>query len=137
MAGDSAYKQGMPWWKYIANIALTSVENRVFGLNLSEFHTGYRAYRSDVLEMVDFLANSDGFIFDQDIVAQFVACGARIGEISVPVRYFPDASSASFVASINYGLGILGLCVRYMLHRVGIWPSMRFTCHAQRYRAVS
>ncbi len=136
MAGESAYRQGMPWWKYLANIALTWVENQVFGLHLSEFHTGYRAYRSDALEMVDFLANSDGFIFDQEIVAQFVACGTRIGEISVPVRYFPEASSASLIASIKYGLGILGLCLRYVLHRAGVLRSMQFTCHAQRYRAV-
>ncbi len=136
MKGVSAYRQGMPWWKYIANIALTWLENRVFRLHLSEFHTGYRAYRREVLEQVDFLANSDSFIFDQEIIAQFVACGFRIGEISVPVRYFPEASSASFIASMIYGMGILWLCLRYLLHRAGVWPSIQFTCHASRYRSV-
>ncbi|MCU0917510.1 MAG: glycosyltransferase family 2 protein [Planctomycetes bacterium] len=134
MKGISAYRQGMPWWKYVSNIALTWLENRVFGLHLSEFHTGYRAYRREVLEQVSFLANSDGFIFDQQIVAQFASGGFRIGEISVPVRYFPEASSAGPVASVVYGLGILWLCVRYSLHKRGRWPSMQYTVHASRYR---
>lgn len=134
MKGVSAYKQGMPWWKYIANIALTWLENRVFGLNLSEFHTGYRAYRSEALERVNFLSNSDSFIFDQEIVAQFVAAGFRIGDIHVPTRYFPEASSASFLASVIYGLGILRLLARYALHKHGIWRSTQFTSHSLRYR---
>jgi glycosyltransferase involved in cell wall biosynthesis len=133
MMGLSAYKQGMPLWKYVANKALTWLENKVFGLSLSEFHTGYRAYRREVLEQVNFLANSDGFIFDQEIVAQFVACGFRIKEYPVPVRYFPEASSASLVDSTIYGLGILALCARFLLHKVGIWPSAKYTCHTSRY----
>jgi hypothetical protein len=136
MKGDSAYQQGMPWWKYIANIALTALENRVFRLKLSEFHTGYRAYHRAVLEQVDFLANSDSFIFDQEIVAQIVACGFRIGEIAVPVRYFPEASSANLIASTFYGLGILWLCLRFTLHRIGIWNTPQFVCHARRYRSA-
>lgn len=137
MKGITAYKQGMPWWKYIANVALTWLENRVFGLQLSEFHTGYRAYRREVLETVNFLANSDGFIFDQEIVAQFVAARFRIGEIHVPTRYFPEASSASFWASVRYGLGILGLLFRYGLHQWGLWRSNQFISHPQRYAATS
>ena len=88
----SALQQGMPWWKYVANRFLTGLENRVFGLRLSEYHTGYRAFRREVLETVNFGANSDGFVFDQEIVAQVVATGFRIAEIPVPVRYFPEAS---------------------------------------------
>ncbi len=137
MKGVSAYQQGMPWWKYIANIALTWLENRTFHLNMSEYHTGYRAYRREVLEQINFLANSDNFIFDQEIVAQFVSCGFSIGEISVPVRYFPEASSASFFASTLYGLHIIWICLRYLLHRSKIWPSMQFTCHATRYRSAN
>jgi glycosyltransferase involved in cell wall biosynthesis len=133
MKGMSAFKQGMPWWKYIANISLTWLENKVFGLNLSEFHTGYRAYRREVLETVNFLSNSDGFIFDQEIVAQFVAGGFKISDIHVPTRYFPEASSASFFASTIYGLGILGLLFRYVLHQAGVWRSSQFTCHPLRY----
>jgi glycosyltransferase involved in cell wall biosynthesis len=110
--GRSAYEQGMPWWKYLANRALTHLENRVFGLALSEYHTGYRAYTRAALERVDFMANSDDFIFDQEIVAQFVAGGARFAEISVPVRYFPEASSASLSASVVYGLKVIRLLWR-------------------------
>jgi hypothetical protein len=110
--GRSAYEQGMPWWKYVANRVLTGLENRTFGLALSEYHTGYRAYTRDALARVDFMANSDDFIFDQEIVAQFVGTGARFAEISVPVRYFPEASSASLPASIVYGLKVVRLLWR-------------------------
>jgi hypothetical protein len=127
----------MPWWKYIANVALTWLENKVFGLKLSEYHTGYRAYRREALESVNFLANSDKFIFDQEIVAQFVAGGFRIGDIHVPTRYFPEASSASFVASVIYGFGILGLLLQYILHRAGIRQKPQFVCHSQRYSESS
>ena len=87
--GGSAIEQGMPWWKYVANRFLTGVENAAFGLRLSEYHTGYRAFSRDVLEAVNFRMNSDGFVFDQEIIAQVVAAGFRIAEIPVPVRYFP------------------------------------------------
>ena len=111
----------MPWWKYLANRFLTWVENRAFGLHLSEFHTGYRAYHRSSLERVSFLANSNDFVFDQEIVAQFVAAGARIAEIGVPVRYFPDASSAGVIASTVYGCKVLWVVFRYTLDRLGIW----------------
>jgi len=137
LKGASAIRQGMPWWKYVSNRALTWLENRVFGLSLSEFHTGYRVYARHALEHVNFLANADGFIFDQDIVAQFVECRLRIREVAVPVRYFPEASSASFAASVRYGLGILALLARFVLHRLGIARSMQFTCLATRYQSVS
>ena len=137
LRGTSAIRQGMPWWKYAGNRALTWLENRVFGLHLSEFHTGYRAYSAPTLERVNFAANGDGFIFDQHIVAQFVECGARIAEIAVPVRYFPEASSVSFRASVRYGIDILWLLCRYRLHRWGVLPSMQFTCLADRYRQAS
>ena len=105
-------------------------------MHLSEFHTGYRAYSRDALEQVNFLANDDGFIFDQEIVAQFVESGARITEVSVPVRYFPEASSASFFASVRYGLGILWLLFRFSPHRLGLWRSMQFVAHRARYKSV-
>ena len=136
MMGVSAYKQGMPWWKYLANRFLTDAENRAFGLHLSEFHTGYRAYRREVLESIDFRANSDNFIFDQDIVAQVVEGGWRIAEIPVPVRYFPEASSANFVASTRYGFSILSLLLRYRLHKAGL-RSQQFASFRERYRRVS
>ena len=137
LRGTSAIRQGMPWWKYAGNRALTWLENRAFGLRLSEFHTGYRAYSARALERVNFRANGDGFIFDQEIVAQFVECGARLAEIAVPVRYFPEASSTSFWISVRYGLAILWLLCRYRLHRSGLLPSMQFTCLADRYRRAA
>jgi len=103
----SALAGGMPWWKFAANRFLTAVENSRFGLQLSEYHTGYRAYRRSVLETVNFSLNADTFIFDQEILDQVVAVGFRIGGVAVPTRYFPEASSARFLASARYGLGIL------------------------------
>ncbi len=120
MLAGSALWQGMPWWKYLANRFLTWLENRAFGLKLSEYHTGYRAYTRDVLSNISFHSNSDGFIFDQEIIAQIVLTNYRIAEISVPVRYFPEASSAGFVASTFYGLQILWLLLLYKLQFWGL-----------------
>jgi glycosyltransferase involved in cell wall biosynthesis len=129
----SALRQGMPWWKYVPNRVLTALENRVFGLRLSEYHTGYRAFRQEVLETVNFGANSDGFVFDQEIIAQVVAARFRIAEIAVPTRYFPEASSAGFVASTIYGLRILGVLFWYVVHRWGWRRSRRFDSLRARY----
>ena len=129
----SAVAQGMPRWKYVANRFLTAVENQLFGLSLSEFHTGYRAFRREVLETVNFGANSDGFVFDQEIIAQTVAARFRIAEISVPTRYFPEASSAGLVASVTYGLRILTMLFWYSVHRLGIRRSRRFDSLRARY----
>jgi hypothetical protein len=137
LKNGSALAQGMPWWKYLANRALTTLENRVFGLTLSEYHTGYRAFRRDVLETVNFTANSDGFVFDQEIVAQSVATGFRIAEIPVPTRYFPEASSASFVASTMYGLRILSVLFWYALNRAGLRRSRRFDSLRARYTQLT
>ena len=128
-----AFQQGMPWWKYISNRFLTTVENRILGLKLSEYHTGYRAFHREVLETVNFRANSDGFVFDQEIIAQVVAAGFRIAEIAVPTRYFPEASSASFLASTIYGLRILTALFWYTLHRRGLRRSRRFDSLRARY----
>ncbi|MBI2491270.1 MAG: glycosyltransferase family 2 protein [Candidatus Rokubacteria bacterium] len=133
----SALAQGMPWWKYVSNRFLTGLENRVFGLALSEFHTGYRAFRREVLETVNFALNGDGFVFDQEIVAQVVAAKFRIAEIAVPTRYFPEASSASLTASTVYGLRILGLLARYGIHESGIRRSRRFDSLRGRYTRLA
>lgn len=132
----SALEQGMPWWKYFSNRFLTSLENWIFGLQLTEFHTGYRAFRREVLELVNYGMNSDGFIFDQDIIAQAVAAQFRFAEIAVPVRYFPEASSASFFQSVIYGLKILLLLVRYQLHVLSIRRSRQFESLRARYNQV-
>ncbi len=113
-------RQGMPWWKYVSNRLLTILENWIFGLHLTEYHTGYRAYTRQALEAVNLETNSDNFLFDQEIIAQFVDCGLRIREVPVPARYFPEASSASFPQSTLYGLSILRLLARYGLHRAGL-----------------
>ena len=132
-----ALQQGMPWWKYIPNRILTALENRVFGLRLSEYHTGYRAFRREVLETVNFRANSDGFVFDQEIIAQVVAARFGIAEIAVPTRYFPEASTAGFVASTAYGLRILAVLFWYTLHRLSLRRSRRFDSLRARYTRLS
>ena len=133
----SALQQGMPWWKYFSNRFLTGVENYAFGLHLSEFHTGYRAFRHEALETVNFAMNSDGFIFDQEITAQFVSAGLRIDEIAVPTRYFAEASSASFGQSTIYGLKILWLVFKYQLFRWKIIPGRQFVSLRARYTKMS
>lgn len=113
---------GMPRWKYLANRFLTTVENVAFGLRLSEYHTGLRAYSRRLLEAIPYELNSNDFVFDQELIAQVVAAGlkARIGEIGVPTRYFEEASSVGVRRSIVYGLSTLGVVVRYLLHRAGL-----------------
>lgn len=123
----------VPEIKFIANRFLTAVENFVFGLDLSEYHTGYRAFRRDVLDDVNFAVNSDRFIFDQEIIAQVVAAGFRIDEVAVPTRYFKEASQASFLASTVYGMKILAVCFWYLLHAKGIRRSRRFSSLRARY----
>jgi glycosyltransferase involved in cell wall biosynthesis len=110
---------GMPRWKYVANRGLTGLENRAFGLRLSEYHTGFRAYSRKLLEAVDYHANSDDFVFDQELVAQVVAAGLRIAEVAVPTRYFAEASSVNFRRSVVYGLGTLRMLARFRAGRRG------------------
>ena len=104
---------GMPRWKFLANRFLTGMENRVFGLKLSEYHSGFRAYSRRLLETIDYHANSDDFVFDQEFVAQVVAAGFRIGEVPVPTRYFAEASSVNLRRSVVYGVGTLYSLARY------------------------
>jgi hypothetical protein len=107
----------MPRWKWVGNRLLTSIENRVFGMRFSEYHTGYRAFSADLLRSVAFLRNSDDFVFDQEIMAQVLARGARVAEIPIPTRYFLEASSVDLRTSIRYGLGTLGVLGRFGLDR--------------------
>ena len=111
---------GMPFWKYVSNRFLTIVENIVFGQRLSEYHTGFRAYSARLLRTVAWHRNSDGFIFDQELIAQSVAAGMRISEVAVPTRYFAEASSVNFKTSVRYGLDTLGVVLRYKLHGWGL-----------------
>jgi glycosyltransferase involved in cell wall biosynthesis len=132
----SVMKQGMPWWKYVSNRFLTKLENLVLGLHLSEYHTGYRAYSRQALEDLPFLLNSDKFVFDQEILVQAADRRFRIREVPVPTKYFPEASSASFVASSIYGLSILLLLSRYLLHRSGLLRQKQFESFHTRYRRI-
>jgi glycosyltransferase involved in cell wall biosynthesis len=111
---------GMPRWKYVANRVLTTIENVALGQNLGDFHSGFRAYRREVLETIPLDGNSDDFVFDSQFLAQAVHFGFKLGDIPVPVRYFDEASSISLFRSIRYGLGTLGVLTRFWLHRVGL-----------------
>lgn len=116
---QEALAGGMPAWKYFPNRFLTILENIILGLSLSEYHTGFRAYSSKVFKKLPFMRMSNGFVFDQEILISAVANGFRIGEIPVPVRYFPEASSASFFNSVKYGLGILWTLFLYIINKQG------------------
>jgi glycosyltransferase involved in cell wall biosynthesis len=125
---------GMPRWKYISNRFLTSLENLAFGLHLSEYHTGFRAYSRDLLEAIPYRLNSDDFVFDQELVAQAVACRMRIGEIAVPTRYFKEASSVNFRRSVVYGLSTLKVVLRFLLHRLRVRRSRKLANRSQSAR---
>ena len=112
-------KAGMPWWKRLGNRFLTASENRVLGLHLSEYHTGYRAYSRRFLEAIPFLENSNDFVFDTQVLIQAATFGFKIGEVPAIGRYHEDASSVSFKTSTVYGLETLGALLRYVLHRAG------------------
>ncbi len=123
---QEALKGGMPWWKYIGNRFLTISENIITGLNLSEYHTGFRAYNRKVLKKIPFQRFSNDFVFDQQILVSAASFGFRIGEIPVPVRYFPEASSANFFNSARYGLETLWTLFLYFLYRMGVIKSKIF-----------
>jgi SAM-dependent methyltransferase len=123
---DEAISGGMPRWKWVGNRGLTWAENQAFGCDFSEYHTGYRAFSVDFLRTIPFLRNADGFVFDQEIFAQVVNAGARVQEVAIPTRYFLEASSVSFTASVEYGLRTLGVLARYKLDQKGRrWPLLR------------
>jgi glycosyltransferase involved in cell wall biosynthesis len=135
LAGNTL-EQGMPWWKYVGNRFLTSLENWTLRLSLAEYHTGYRAYSRRALEQIPFSFNSDSFVFDQEILVQATHLGFRIKEVPVPTKYFPAASSASFLDSTIYGLSILFLLARYLLHKISLVEFRQFESLPSRYRRV-
>ncbi|HUJ08237.1 MAG TPA: glycosyltransferase family 2 protein [Streptosporangiaceae bacterium] len=112
--------RGMPRYKYVANRFLTLVENLMLGQKLSEYHTGLRAFSSTLLAGLPFERNSDDFVFDNQIIAQAIAAGARIGEVSCPTRYEADSSSINLRRSTKYGFGVLRTCGQYWLHKRGM-----------------
>jgi glycosyltransferase involved in cell wall biosynthesis len=118
--GNTALDGGMPRYKYVANRVLTALQNLIVGSKLSEFHTGYRAFARKVIETLPLAANSQDFIFDNQMLIQALAFGMRIGEISCPTRYFEEASQISFGRSVVYGLGVLWTSAQYRLWRWGV-----------------
>lgn len=124
--GGGALKGGMPMYKFICNRFLTTTQNIVLGTNLSEFHTGYRAYSRKFLETVPFLRNSLAFVFDAEILCQAVYFNFAIAEIGVETRYFAEASSINFLNSVKYGLGVLNSLVKFALAKTGIKVSPLF-----------
>lgn len=119
--GGGALRGGMPLYKYIANRGLTAFQNLCTGAKLSEYHTGYRAFSADLLNSIDLQANSDDFIFDNQMLAQIIDRGYRIGEVTCPTCYFDEASSINFRRSVVYGLGVLGVSVVSLTSRLGIY----------------
>ena len=124
--GGGALAGGMPAWKYAANRGLTFVENLLLGSKLSEFHTGYRAFSREILESIPFDLNSDDFVFDNQMLAQILWRGETIAEVTCPTRYFPEASSINFRRSVRYGLGCLGVALRFRMARMGLVRSRLF-----------
>jgi glycosyltransferase involved in cell wall biosynthesis len=118
--GTGAREGGMPLWKYVANRGLTVCENVLLGANLSEYHTGFRAFAREVLETLPLEENSDDFVFDNQILAQAIYFGFRIGEISCPTRYFPEASTIGVTRSIGYGFGVLRTALEFRLARLSL-----------------
>jgi glycosyltransferase involved in cell wall biosynthesis len=118
--GGGALRGGMPWWKYISNRFLTLVENLLLGAKLSEYHTGYRAFARNLLERLPLEANSDDFVFDNQVLAQVIALGWAIGEVTCPARYLPEASSINFRRSVRYGFGCLATGLRFRFARWGL-----------------
>ena len=126
MLGGRPIQGGMPKWKYLGNILLTAIENATFLIYLTEYHSGFRAYSRRYLESVDVEANSDGFVFDTEIIAQGMAKGLKIREIPIETRYFDEASQISFGPSVRYGFAILKTMLLYKLHVWGIWSGRIF-----------
>lgn len=124
--GTGALKGGMPLYKFLSNRFLTLVENILLGQKLSEYHTGYRAFSRHVLERLHLEKNSDDFVFDNQMLAQISWHDFRIGEVSCPTKYFPEASSINFSRSVTYGLGVLGTALQYRLNRWGVFKSSIF-----------
>ena len=125
--GTGAIEGGMPIYKYIANRFLTLFENLMLGHKLSEYHTGYRAFTREILERLPLERNSNDFVFDNQMLAQIVWFGYRIGELTCPTRYFEDASSINFRRSVTYGLGVLKTSLQFRLQKWGVLSSPIFS----------
>jgi glycosyltransferase involved in cell wall biosynthesis len=135
--GGTARAGGMPLYKYIANRALTAWQNLVLGAKLSEYHTGYRAFSRRVLETLPLLENSDDFVFDNQMLTQCLYFGFRVGEVSCPTKYFPEASSINFRRSLTYGRGVIRTSLQCALQRRGLGHFRIFDPAGRRIEALS
>jgi len=133
IGGRKALQGGMPIYKYVANRFLTAFENLFLGVKLSEYHTGYRAFSRAVLERLPLLENSDDFVFDNQMLAQCVYFGFRIGEVSCPTKYFKEASSINFRRSVKYGFGVLATSLDFALQK---WGLARFRIFSEKGRRL-
>jgi len=127
----------MPFYKYVANRFLTAFENLFLGIKLSEYHTGYRAFSRKVLVELPLLENSDDFVFDNQVLAQCVNFGFRIGEVSCPTKYFEEASSINFRRSVIYGMGVIGTTLKFALQKWGLAHFQIFSPKGRRLDAAS
>jgi glycosyltransferase involved in cell wall biosynthesis len=130
--GGGALKGGMPLYKYVANRMLTAFQNLFLGVKLSEYHTGFRAFSRELLLTLPLLENSDDFVFDNQMIAQAVMFGFRIGEISCPTKYFEEASSINFRRSVKYGLGVLATTAGYVAHKLRIARLARYASNGRK-----
>ncbi|MBS1634438.1 MAG: glycosyltransferase family 2 protein [Bacteroidetes bacterium] len=121
--GKGALKGGMPMYKYIFNRFLTLSQNILINQKLSEYHTGYRAFSKDILTTINYHANSDDFVFDNQMISQIFYAGFEIGEITCPTKYFPEASSINFRRSMKYGMGVLGTSFTHFFNKIGLAKS--------------
>jgi glycosyltransferase involved in cell wall biosynthesis len=133
--GGQARQGGMPFYKYVANRFLTAFENMCLGAKLSEYHSGYRAFSRRVLRDLPLLENSDDFVFDNQMLAQCIYFGFRIGEVSCPTKYFEEASSINFRRSVQYGLGVLGTSLQFVLQKRGALRLRRFSSNGKKLEA--
>jgi hypothetical protein len=133
--GGQALLGGMPRYKYIANRLLTAFQNLMMGAKLSEYHTGYRAFSREVLEKLPLAENSHDFVFDNQMLAQCVYFGFRMGEVSCPTKYFEEASSINFRRSVTYGFGVIGTAVQFVLQKWGLIHLARFNPDARKLDA--
>jgi glycosyltransferase involved in cell wall biosynthesis len=124
--GKGALKGGMPMYKYIANRLLTLFQNILMGQKLSEYHTGYRAFDKKIFEKINIEANSDDFIFDNQMLAQIFYAGFEIGEVTCPTKYFDEASSINFKRSSIYGMGVIKVSLQYRMQKWGLIKSALF-----------
>ena len=134
--GGTALRGGMPFYKYVGNRLLTAFENIFLGIKLSEYHTGYRAFSRQVLTDLPLVENSDDFVFDNQMLAQCVHFGFRIGEVSCPTKYFEEASSINFQRSVIYGLGVVRTTLQFALQKWGVGRFRIFSAQGRRLEAA-